>query len=94
MGMEKKLQKVYRESIKYLESMSALEFMKDANLFMLDLRKLVNSQHLPNGILIGCLMQEIHRLNTDFNDAMLDDSLTKAFTSFKRYADENFMKKE
>jgi len=94
MDMQKELRKAYRESTEHMESISALELMKNAGLFMSDLKKLINSQRLPAAVLIGCLMSEVNRLATETEYALLDDKLTKMFGSFKRYMDENFMKKE
>lgn len=94
MDMEKELQEALRNSREYLGSMSALDLMNKSALFMRDLKKLINSQGLPANVVIGCLMNEVNRLNTETDSALLDDKLTKMFTSFKRYMDENFMKKE
>jgi len=94
MDMEKKLQKAYKESKEQMASMSALDLMENAGLFLRDLKKLVNSQHLPAVIIIGCLMDEVNRLITEPENVLLDDKLEKMFMSFKRYLDENFMKKE
>jgi len=88
------LLKVYRESMEYLESISALELMSKMGLFMRDLNKLVNGTRLPAAVIIGCLMQEVHRLTAKSDEILLDDKLTRSFRLVKRYMDEKFMKKE
>lgn len=94
MDMEEKLLRAYKDSIKYLESMSALELMKRASLLAKDLEKLSNSQGMPPTIITGCLVNEIFRLNSEPDMILLDDKITKMFTSFKKYMDDKFMKKE
>lgn len=94
MDMEDELSKVYKESVKYLESMSALELMKKAALFTDDLEKLMARYPLPVPVLVGCLITEAHRLSAEPDNMILDTRLMKSFKLFQRYIDEKFMKKE
>ena len=94
MDIESKLKQAYRESVEYLESVSAFELMKKSAVFTEDLKKLVDSQRLPPTVIIGCLMNEIFRLNIEPDNILLDDKLAGTFNSFKKYVDETFMKKE
>ena len=94
MDIEKKLKQAYRESVEHLESISAFELMKKSAVFTEDLKNLVDSQHLPPAIIIGCLMNEMFRLNIEPDNILLDNKLAGVFTSFKKYMDETFMKKE
>ena len=94
MDTEEKLRKAYNESKEYLESTSALELMGKSALFKQDLEKLVKSQKLPAVILIGCLMDEVHKLNAEPDAVLLDCRLTQAFDIVMKSADKKFMKKE
>lgn len=94
MGVEEKLLKAYKESVEQLESTSALELAQRTGLFLDDLQKLVNRQHLLPTVIIGCLMNEIYRLNAEPTDMLLDIKLTDSFKLFKKYVDNKFMKKE
>ena len=94
MDVEKELYDMNMKSREYLESISAHELMKKACLFTDELRKLTDDQPMPVIIIIGCLMDEIHRLNTKYEDVILAGKLLKSFTGMKKYVDESFMKKE
>lgn len=94
MDTEDKLLKIYKESVKELESMSALELMKNAALFVADLEKLMDKQCLPIPILVGCLTTVIHNVCAEPDNMLLDIKLMKSFKLLQRYADANFMKKE
>lgn len=94
MDIGKEISSINRESKKYLESISALEFMDTAVLFSRDLSKLIDKQCLPVSILVGCLMGEVYRLNTESYNILLDDKLMKSFMSFKEYVNKKFMEKE
>lgn len=94
MVIEKELREAYRKSKAQLDSMSAFELMEDAGLFIKDLRKLVNSQRLPYAIIVGCLMQEVHSLNAEPSDMLLDNKLMESFKLFQKYVDREFMEKE
>lgn len=94
MGIENELSKVYKESVKHLESMSALELMKNAAMFAEDLQTLMTKYHLPVPVLVGCFMIEVHRLNADTDNMILDAKLAESFKLFQIYVDKKFMKKE
>ena len=94
MGIEDELLKICRESKEYLESISALELIENTDLFGRDLRKLVNNQHLPSTILVGCLMGEIHDLLAEPSNMLFDNKLMESFGLFKKHVDKEFMKKE
>jgi len=88
------LSKVYEESIKHLESMSALELMKEAALFTADLEKLMSRYRLPVPVLVGCLMTMVHSLSAEADSMLFDTKLMDSFKLFQIYVDKKFMKKE
>lgn len=94
MNTNEKLGIIAKESKEYLESISAFELMQNANLFMNDLNRLIEKHKLPASLLIGCLIAEVDMVNRELNNILLDDDLTNALRSMKRYVDRSFMKKE
>jgi len=94
MDIESELKKVYDKSIEHLGSMSALELMKKACLFSDKLHELIASQQLPGAIITGCLMNEVHRLDTELSNKILDEKLAETLILIAKHADETFIKKE
>ena len=94
MDTEEKMLRMFKESTEYLKSVSAFELMNNASLFVRDLQKLIDSQHLPASVLIGCLMTEVHVISMEADRLLLDTKMTKAFTLFKEHTDKTFIKKE
>lgn len=94
MDIEQKLNDMGIKSVKYLESITALELLEQAILFMDELQKLTGRQNLPAVIMVGCLISEAERLNTKYDDMLLADKLVKSFKAMQEYMDKNFIKKE
>ncbi len=85
---------LYKKSIEYLKSVSALELMRDAEALRRDIRQDIRSHHLPCAVVIGVLMGEIQAAFDRSESLATEMAVTKMADGFKKYLDENFMKKE
>jgi len=94
MDTEDELSKVYKKSVECLESMSALELMKNAALVTSDLEKLMSRQCLPVPVIVGCLITASYNISREQDNMLLDIKLMESFKLFQRYVDKKFMKKE
>jgi len=83
-------EKAIDESKEMLKSQSALDLMLDAGRFHRQLMNLIDTLHLPAGVIIGVLTTEVYRLSNETNDL----KYFAAFELFKKYVDENYIKKE
>lgn len=89
-----RLDRLYKKSVEYLDSVSALELMHDAASLSKDIRRNISRYNLPGSIIISILMDEIHKIHSMNESLATDGAITKMGNMLKRYLDENFMKKE
>ncbi|GAI02737.1 unnamed protein product [marine sediment metagenome] len=86
--------KLFKKSIEYLDSVSALDLMHDATSLSKDIQRDISRYHLPGSVVISVLMDEIYNIHNTSNSLATERSITKMGNMLKRYLDENFMKKE
>ena len=89
-----RLDRLYKKSVKYLDSVSALDLMNDAASLSKDIQRNISRYSLPGSVVISVLMDEIYKIHLMNESLATDGAITKMGNMLKRYLDENFMKKE
>ncbi|GAH87006.1 unnamed protein product [marine sediment metagenome] len=86
--------RVFKKSIEYLDSVSALELMNDAQSLGKDIQRDIAHYHLPGLVIIGVLMDEMLSIHSVSESLATERAIMKMGDELKRYLDKNFMKKE
>lgn len=86
--------RIYKESVEYLDSVSALDLMRDAEALHKDIYRDIARYNLPVSVIIGVLMNEIQYILDKGKSLGTEKAIIELDKGIKRYLDENFMKKE
>lgn len=86
--------RLYKKSVEYLNSVSALELMNDVKALSDDIHRDVVRYHLPGSVVAGILMCEIQTILNESESLATENAIMKLGDVIERYLDDNFMKKE